>query len=72
MKPFYKDPKKQLSLVDDLSWLDIDELNDFDIVVKNVLMLNDLLSEKYITSIVNEFKLRIKDVIELKIKLDNK
>jgi len=72
MKPFYKDPKKQLSLVDDLSWLDIDELNDFDVVVKNVLMLNDLLSEKYITSKVNELKLRIKDVIELKIKLDNK
>lgn len=68
--PFYKKPKKQLELVDDLTWLDINKLKDFEIVVKEELKLNDTLSDKYIEKQILKMNERIEGVIEYKEKLE--
>lgn len=60
--PFYKDPKKQLNLVDDLSWLDISKLHDFIQEVKNILKQNDFLREDYIDKQIEELVERINDI----------
>ena len=57
--PFYKDPEKQLSLVDDFSWLDISKLEGFINEAKEILTLNKNISEYYISHSIEEMEKRI-------------
>lgn len=66
MAPFYKDPKKQLELVNDLSFFDIEKLDGFLLETKSILRKNALLSEVYISRQIEELKKRINDVVEYK------
>lgn len=69
--PFYKEPKKQLKLVDDLSWFDLSKLDNFTKETENILKMNTLLSEEYISKQIEELNTRIKDVVEYKKELEN-
>ena len=71
-KPFLEYEKNQLNLVNNLEWLDIFKLNDFPNEVKEILSSNKLLSNKRIDKIVEQIKIRIQYVSELKNKLSNK
>lgn len=68
--PFYKDPKKQLRLVDDLTWLDISKIENFPNVAKSILKQNDFLRDEYIDSQIKELKQRINDIIDYKKELE--
>ena len=65
-KPFEEYEKKQLGLVKKMDWLDVSKLEDFPGEVKNILLMNKLLSKERINKIVNEVKNRIEYIIELK------
>lgn len=65
-KPFEEYEKTQLSLVKKLEWLDISKLEDFPNEVKTILSINKLLSKERINKIVDQIKLRIEFVKELK------
>lgn len=65
-KPFEEYEKKQLSLVKKLEWLDISKLEDFPNEVKTILSMDKLLSKERINKIVDQIKLRIEFVKELK------
>ena len=65
-KPFEEYEKTQLSLVKKLEWLDISKLEDFPNEVKTILSIDKLLSKERINKIVDQIKLRIEFVKELK------
>lgn len=65
-KPFEEYEKTQLSLVKKLEWLDISKLEDFPNEVKSILSMDKLLSKERINKIVDQIKLRIEFVKELK------
>lgn len=65
-KPFEEYEKTQLSLVKKLEWLDISKLEDFPNEVKTILSMNKLLSKERINKIVDQIKIRIEFVKELK------
>lgn len=65
-KPFEEYEKTQLSLVKKLEWLDISKLEDFPNEVKTILSMDKLLSKERINKIVDQIKLRIEFVKELK------
>ena len=65
-KPFEEYEKVQVSLVKNISWLDISKLDGFDLEVKEILSSNKLLSEERINKIVEQIKLRIEFVNQLK------
>ena len=65
-KPFEEYEKKQLSLVKKLEWLDMSKLEDFPNEVKIILSMDKLLSKERINKIVDQIKLRIEFVKELK------
>lgn len=65
-KPFEEYEKKQLSLVKKLEWLDMSKLEDFPNEVKTILSMDKLLSKERINKIVDQIKLRIEFVKELK------
>lgn len=65
-KPFEEYEKKQLSLIKKLEWLDISKLEDFPNEVKTILSMDKLLSKERINKIVDQIKLRIEFVKELK------
>ena len=50
-KPFYEDPKRQLRLASDLSWLDCDKFDGLEQIIEEVLSSDDVLSQRipYIT-----------------------
>ena len=68
--PFYKEPKKQLRLVDNLSWLDLSKIESFPNEVKEILKLNDFLREDYIDKQIKDLKSRIEDVKKYKEELE--
>ena len=61
-KPFEEYEKTQLSLVKNISWLDISKLDGFIDEVKDILLSNKLLSNERIEKIVEQIKLRIEEV----------
>lgn len=61
-KPFEEYEKNQLSLVKNVSWLDINKLNGFVDEVREILLSNKLLSKDRIEKIVEQIKLRIEYV----------
>ena len=65
-KSFEEYEKTQLSLVKKLEWLDISKLEDFPNEVKTILSMDKLLSKERINKIVDQIKLRIEFVKELK------
>lgn len=65
-KPFEEYEKTQLSLVKKLEWLNIFKLEDFPNEVKTILSMDKLLSKERINKIVDQIKLRIEFVKELK------
>ena len=65
-KPFEEYEKTQLSLVKKLEWLDISKLEDFPNEVKTILSMDKLLSKERINKRVDQIKLRIEFVKELK------
>lgn len=65
-KPFEEYEKTQLSLVKKLEWLDMSKLEDFPNEVKTILSMDKLLSKERINKIVDQIKLRIEFVKELK------
>ena len=65
-KPFEEYEKTQLSLVKKLEWLDISKLEDFPNEVKTILSMDKLLSKERTNKIVDQIKLRIEFVKELK------
>lgn len=65
-KPFEEYEKTQVSLVKNLSWLDINKLDGFVDEVKEILSSNKLLSNERIEKIIKQIKLRIEFVNELK------
>lgn len=65
-KPFEEYEKTQLSLVKKLEWLNISKLEDFPNEVKTILSMDKLLSKERINKIVDQIKLRIEFVKELK------
>ena len=65
-KPFEEYEKTQLSLAKKLEWLDISKLEDFPNEVKTILSMDKLLSKERINKIVDQIKLRIEFVKELK------
>lgn len=69
--PFYKDPKKQLNLVIDLSWLEESKLVGFSEYAQSILKMDNMLVSDYIKTQINNLNIRIKDVIEYKKELKN-
>ena len=65
-KPFEDYEKTQLNLVKKLNWLDLSKLEDFPSEVKTILSMDKLLSKERINKIVDQVKLRIEFVKELK------
>lgn len=65
-KPFEEYEKKQVSLVKNISWLDISKLDGFAEEVKEILSSNKLLSNERIEKIIKQIKSRIEYVNELK------
>ena len=64
-KPFEEYEKTQLSLVKNVSWLDINKLDGFALEVREILKSNKLLSKDRIDKITEQIKLRIEFVKEL-------
>jgi len=64
-KPFEEYEKTQLSLVKNVSWLDINKLDGFALEVREILESNKLLSKDRIDKITKQIKLRINFVKEL-------
>lgn len=65
-KPFEEYEKKQVSLVKNISWLDISKLDGFAEEVKEILSSNKLLSNERIEKIIKQIKSRIEYVSKLK------
>lgn len=65
-KPFEEYEKKQVSLVKNISWLDISKLDGFAEDVKEILLSNKLLSTERIEKIIKQIKSRIEYVSKLK------
>lgn len=63
-KPFEEYEKTQLSLVKNVSWLDINKLNGFTDEVREILLSNKLLSKDRTQKIIEQIKLRIEFVSE--------
>lgn len=70
-KPFEEYEKKQVSLVKNISWLDISKLDGFAEEVKEILSSNKLLSNERIEKIIKQIKLRIEYVSKLKQSREN-
>ena len=70
--PFLEYEKSQLDLVSNLDWFDIYKLNDFTYEVEKILLSNKLLSKERIDKIINQIRLRIKYVNDLKFAKKNK
>lgn len=64
-KPFEEYEKTQLSLVKNVSWLDINKLDGFALEAREILESNKLLSKDRIDKITEQIKLRIEFVKEL-------
>lgn len=65
-KPFEEYEKKQVSLVKNISWLDISKLDGFAEEAKEILSSNKLLSNERIEKIIKQIKSRIEYVNEIK------
>ena len=65
-KPFEEYEKMQVSLVKNISWLDIKKLDGFIDEVREILSSNKLLSQERINKITEQIKSRIEFVNELK------
>lgn len=65
-KPFEEYEKKQVSLVKNISWLDISKLDGFAEEVKEILSSNKLLSNERIEKVIKQIKSRIEYVSKLK------
>jgi len=65
-KPFEEYEKTQVSLVKNISWLDISKLDGFVDEVREILSSNKLLSDERIKKIIEQIKLRIEFVNQLK------
>ncbi len=65
-KPFEEYEEKQVSLVKNISWLDISKLDGFEEEVKEILSSNKLLSNERIEKIIKQIKSRIEYVSKLK------
>lgn len=63
-KPFEEYEKNQLSLVKNVSWLDINKLNGFADEAREILLSNKLLSKDRVEKITEQIKLRIEFVSE--------
>lgn len=70
-KPFEEYEKKQVSLVKNISWLDISKLDGFEEEVKEILSSNKLLSNERIEKIIKQIKSRIEYVSKLKQSREN-
>lgn len=64
-KPFEEYEKKQLKLVTNFNWLDINKLNGFEMEVKEILMKDKLLTSERIEKICLEVSKRIDNLKEL-------
>lgn len=65
-KPFEEYEKKQISLVKNISWLDVNKLYGFTDEVKTILSNNKLLSNERINKIIEQINLRIEFIKQLK------
>ena len=65
-KPFEEYEKTQVSLVKNISWLDVSKLDGFVDEVKNILSSNKLLSLERINKIVEQIKSRIELISQFK------
>lgn len=65
-KPFEEYEKTQVSLVKNISWLDVSKLDGFVDEVREILSSNKLLSDERIEKIIKQIKLRIEFVKQLK------
>ena len=65
-KPFEEYEKKQLNLIKNIDWFDIEKLDGFTFEVKEILLSNKLLFKERIDKIIEQIELRIKIVNELK------
>lgn len=65
-KPFKSVPEEQLELVEDLSWLDVTKLKEFDKEVEDILNKNPLMDESRVQAIVQQVHLRIEKISMLK------
>lgn len=63
-KPFKSNAEEQLNLVDDLSWLNKNNILDFDKIVYDILDKNPFLDDERKLSISSQVKGRIEKVIE--------
>lgn len=61
-KPFNSNDKKQLYLVKDLSWFNIDKLDGFDKDIRHILSMNPRLEKERIQKIIDVVNTRIKNV----------
>lgn len=64
--------KNQINLVKNFDWFDIDKLDGFVDEVREILSKNNLLSNERIEKIVEQVKLRIEYVSNLKYKEEKK
>lgn len=71
-KPFDEYEKNQINLVKNFDWFDIDKLDGFVDEVREILSKNNLLSNERIEKIVEQVKLRIEYVSNLKYKEEKK
>ena len=65
-KPFEEYEKTQVSLVKNISWLDVSKLDGFVDEVKDILSSNKLLSDERINKIIEQIKSRIEFINQLK------
>ena len=65
-KPFEEYEKTQIGLVKNIDWLDISKLDGFIDELREVLSGNKLLSNERINKIIEQVKLRIEIVKQLK------
>lgn len=70
-KPFKSSAEEQLKLVDDLSWLDVTQLDGFEKEAENIFKKNPLMDEERIKAISLQIKIRIDKVKERKKLLEN-
>ncbi|MEG1066311.1 MAG: hypothetical protein RSD85_02040 [Erysipelotrichaceae bacterium] len=70
-KPFKSNAEEQLNLVNDLSWLNINNILDFDRVVYDILDKNIFMDETRKSAIFNQVKIRIQKVLERQLFLNN-
>jgi len=71
-KPFEEYEKKQVSLINNIDWLDEKKLDGFDDEVKEILLTNKLLSQERIEKIIVQVRQRIEFIIKLKKSFDDK